>query len=69
MCPDVRLHGRVADVECLRDLGVRHSAGEVSEHLKLAVAQLFEPRWHRRPWGRAAEELLDHASGDGPREQ
>src|SRR5215475_9836813 len=39
---DVRLHGRVADVELLADLGVRQAPRDQAEHLELALGQLVE---------------------------
>jgi hypothetical protein len=35
---DVRLHGRLADVELGRDLGVRQSTRDESEDVELALA-------------------------------
>src|SRR3954452_24928850 len=54
---DVRLHGRLADVELAGDLRVRESAGDESKHLGLAGCQVV---WQRRrrttPAARSREE-------------
>ena len=39
---DVRLDGRLADVELLADLGVREAAGDQAEDVALALGQLVE---------------------------
>ena len=39
---DVRLDGRVADVELLADLGVREAAGDQTKDVQLALGQLAE---------------------------
>jgi hypothetical protein len=38
----VRLHGRLADVELLRDLRVRTPPGDVTKHVELAFGQAHE---------------------------
>ena len=64
---DVRLHGRVADVELLADLHVREALGDQAEDLLFARRQLVELLRRRR--ARRARELLDHALRDAGREQ
>ena len=60
---DVRLDGRIADVELLADLGVREPAGDQAKHVELALCQLFELR--RRSGLGDAREPLDHTLGNG----
>jgi hypothetical protein len=40
---DVRLDGRVADVELAADLRVREASRDQAEHAQLALRQLVEP--------------------------
>src|SRR5438128_1112489 len=39
---DVRLDGRVADVELSADLGVREAAGDQAENVELALGEIVE---------------------------
>jgi hypothetical protein len=60
---DVCLDGRIADVELLRDLRIRETAGDQAEDLELALRELLELFWRRRL--RDARELLDDAFCNG----
>src|SRR5215467_10732054 len=64
---DVRLDGRVTDVELLPDLGVRQAAGDQPEHVEFALSQLVESLGRRGL--RNPGELPDHAFGYGRRQQ
>jgi hypothetical protein len=64
---DVGLHGRVADVELLSDLGVRESACDQAEDVSFPLGELVE--LGRRSRSRHARELLDHPLGDRGREE
>src|SRR3954469_17219037 len=64
---DVRLDRRVADVQLRADLGVGKAARDQAQDLAFPRSELFDLLRGRRP--RAAGELLDHALGDGGREQ
>ena len=64
------LHRRLADEEILGDLRIRQALGDELQNLELARGQLL----HRRRQGlhgrrRTADELLDHATRHGRRQQ
>src|SRR5438105_14123543 len=64
---DVRLDGRVADVELSADLGVREAAGDEAKHVELALREIGELS---RGLGLGnAREPLDHAFRDGGGEE
>jgi hypothetical protein len=62
---DVGLDGRLADVQVLRDLSVRQTAGHQPEDL--ALAELVELLRRRGTWHPG--ELLDHAFRDRRRDK
>src|SRR6266508_1408879 len=59
---DVRLDGRVADVELASDLRVRKAADDQAEHVELALTEIVE--LSRRRWTWNARELFDQAFRD-----